>query len=80
MHLTGSYVTYAQVIDKINQRAKFGKNSVDISDFKDVAMENYHNAAIQGEIRNPLKYMESCIWNALITGSINLYAHFKRNF
>ena len=78
--LKGSHVTYAQVIRKINQVIKFGENYADISDVLEVAMDNYYAAAISTEIKNPLKYMESCIWDALLTGNVCMYSSLKKEF
>ena len=46
MALKGSITTYAKVIDKINQLAKFEDYYVDISEFADPARENYKRAAL----------------------------------
>ncbi len=78
MTLKGSYVSYAKVIDKINELAKFNSTYVDLSEFSDVAMSNFKEAAVDKEIKNPLQYMKSCIWDAMQTGSIGMYADLRR--
>lgn len=78
MNLKGAYVSYAKVIDKINQLAKFSDTYVDLSEFSEVAMTNFKQAAIEKEIRNPMQYMKSCIWDAMQTGSIGMYADLRR--
>ena len=78
MALKGSITTYAKVIDKINQLAKFEDYYVDISEFADPARENYKRAALDQDIRNPMQYMKSCIWDAMQTGSIGMYADIAR--
>lgn len=78
MALKGSITTYAKVIDKINQLAKFKDYYVDISEFADPARENYKRAALDQDIRNPMQYMKACIWDAMQTGSIGMYADIAR--
>ena len=78
MALKGSITTYAKVIDKINQIAKFEDYYVDISEFADPARENYKRAALDQDIRNPMQYMKACIWDAMQTGSIGMYADIAR--
>ena len=78
MELKGSITTYAKVIDKINQLAKFEDYYVDISEFADPARENYKRAALDQDIRNPMQYMKACIWDAMQTGSIGMYADIAR--
>ena len=78
MTLKGSITTYAKVIDKINQLAKFEDYYVDISEFADPAQENYKRAALDQDIRNPMQYMKACIWDAMQTGSIGMYADIAR--
>ena len=78
MALKGNITTYAKVIDKINQLAKFEDYFVDISEFADPARENYKRAALDQDIRNPMQYMKACIWDAMQTGSIGMYADIAR--
>jgi len=78
MALKGNITTYVKVIDKINQLAKFEDYYVDISEFADPARENYKRAALDQDIRNPMQYMKACIWDAMQTGSIGMYADIAR--
>lgn len=78
MALKGNITTYAKVIDKINLLAKFEDYYVDISEFADPARENYKRAALDQDIRNPMQYMKACIWDAMQTGSIGMYADIAR--
>lgn len=78
MTLKGAYVSYAKVIDKLNELAKFTSTYVDLSEFSDVAMNNFKQAAVDKDIKNPMQYMKSCIWDAMQTGSIGMYADLRR--
>lgn len=78
MKLKGSLVTYAKVIERINRLAKFEDTYVDISAFSETAMNNFTNAAVETEIKNPLQYMKSCIWDALLTGQVGMFADLRR--
>lgn len=78
MTLKGAYVSYAKVIDKLNQIAKFSNTYIDISEFSEVAMNNFKNAAVEKEIKNPMQYMKSCIWDAMQTGLVGMYADLRR--
>lgn len=78
MLLKGVYVTYTKVIDKLNQLARFDDCYVDLSEFLEPAMKNYIRGTELGEIRNPLAYMKSCIWDAMSTGDIELYSDLHR--
>jgi len=71
-------VTYEMVIEKINQLAKFEDWYIDITNFSELTINNFTNAILNKEIKNPLKYMKSCIWDAMITGNINMYADLKK--
>lgn len=46
MTLKGAIVSYAKVIDKINDLTEFHDTFVDISEFSDVAWDNYLLAAV----------------------------------
>lgn len=73
MNLKGAIVSYAKVIDKINELGKFYNWNVDFSDVLEPAMEHYILGASNSEIHNPLQYMKSCIWDVMITGNIGFY-------
>lgn len=79
MTLKGAVVTYAKVVDKLNQRANFDTYFVDLSEFMEPAMENYIRGAENTEIRNPTYYMMACIWDAMQTGNIGLYEQLRRD-
>lgn len=79
MKLKGSFVTYAKVIEKINQLAIFESDYVNISSFMETAMNDFKNAAAEKEIKNHLQYMKACIWNAMQAGQIGLYSLLKRD-
>src|SRR5690554_5629704 len=74
MTLKGSYVDYSMVIDKINQYAVFEKNAqgfnVMLTEFPDLARENFKAALLDREISNPLQYMKACIWDSMLTGNL----------
>lgn len=78
LQLKGSYVTYSKVIEKINAVAEFHKTCVSIDELVDGAMENFYKAASSTEIRFPLRYMQSCIWDALLSGNIEMYSNLRR--
>ena len=79
MVLKGCQISYAKVIDKINQSAIFYENHIDISEFAEPAMDNFYNACVNFNIKNPIQYMKSCIWDAMLTGSIRMFAQLKQD-
>ena len=79
MSLKGAVVSYAKVVDKLNERAVFESYYVDLSEFMEPAMENYIRGAENTEIRNPTYYMMACIWDAMQTGNIGLYEQLRRD-
>lgn len=78
MNLKGTLVTYSKVIDKINMIAKFNDEYVDMSEISEPAMSNYIKGSQMSEILNPLQYMKSCIWDAMLTGNISMYEDLYR--
>lgn len=78
MTLKGSYVDYSMVIDKINQYAVFEKNAqgfnVMLTEFPDLARENFKTALLDREISNPLQYMKACIWDSMLTGNLKKFS------
>lgn len=78
MTLKGSYVDYSMVIDKINQYAVFEKNAqgfnVMLTEFPDLARENFKAALLDREISNPLQYMKACIWDSMLTGNLKKFS------
>ena len=79
MTLKGAVVSYAKVVDKLNERAAFESYYVELSEFMEPAMENYIRGAENAEIRNPTYYMMACIWDAMQTGNIGLYEQLHRD-
>lgn len=78
MKLKGNFVTYSKVIDKINALADFHDTYIDMSDISEPAMSNYMRGSETNEICNPLQYMKSCIWDAMLTGNIGIYESLHR--
>ena len=74
----GETISYTQVIERFNSVVKFRDNTVDISNIADVAQNNFKNAAQETEIKNPKAYMQSCIWDAMITGNVSNATKNKR--
>ena len=80
MQLKGNSITCEKVISKLNQWLQCEQTGIQdsTSELVDAAMDNYYNAVIMKEVKNPLKYMEACIWDLLLTGNINMYSSLKR--
>ena len=78
MSLKGQLVTAAQVVDKLNEVSSFEEDYVDISSFFDVAFDNYAKAARAGDIKNPLGYMKTVIYQAMLTGNVSWLAFVER--
>lgn len=64
-------ISYAKVIDKINELAKFENSCIDISEFAEPAMDNFKKAVLEKNIKKPVAYMKSCIWDAMLTGNLS---------
>jgi len=71
MKINGSTVTNEQVFEHINRCAEFGKSYMSIAPITDSSMEHFATASSMQEIRNPLLYMQSCIWSALLAGGVS---------
>lgn len=78
MTFKGAMVSYSKIIDGVNYNARFGETFVDLSELSEPAMENYLRGSYLSEIRNPLQYMKSCIWDAMQTGNIAYYEDMRR--
>lgn len=78
MNLKGALVTYAKVIDKINELADFQDTYIDMSEISELVMSNYMKGSETKQIINPLQYMKSCIWDAMLTGNIGIYESLHR--
>lgn len=79
MNLKGTLVTYSKVIDKINELANFQDTYIDMSEISEPAMSNYMKGSEMNRIINPLQYMKSCIWDAMLTGNIGMYESLYRD-
>lgn len=78
-----AYVTYAMVIDKINE---IGNNSLDMNDSFTLAMfmfdvMNDYTKAVEKStiIKNPISYMQSCIWTRMQTGNVDTCSFMRRD-
>ena len=78
MNLKGALITYSKVIDKINTLADFQDTYIDMSEISEPAMSNYIKGSRIKEIINPLQYMKSCIWDAMVTENIGMYESLHR--
>ena len=79
LELKGDIVDGQNIIERINRLGVFEDEWVNIDDVVSVATDNFYHALGHKEIRNPLKYMQSCIWDALRTDGVTLYAGIKRD-
>ena len=79
MTLKNSILTYRKVVDRINELAEFNDTYVSLEEFMYPSMENYIKGSKNAEIRNPIRYMMACIWEALQTGNIGLYEQLYRD-
>ncbi len=70
----GSAVTYAKVIDMINQRIDWSYGLLNIMEFVHAFVFEFDDVSRQQEIRAVIPYMKSCIWNSLLTYKVKLNA------
>ena len=80
LELKGEVIEARNIIERINRLGIFEDEGVNIEDIVSVATDNFYHAIGHKEIRNPLKYMQSCIWDALRTDGVSLYAGLKKDF
>lgn len=78
MTLKGCGVTSAAVLERLNRLAVFEDGYVDLSEFSAPAMQNFERAVVEREVRSPVRYMMSCIWDAMQAGAVSLYADLRR--
>lgn len=78
MKLKSSLVKNTEVIDQLNSIARFENDYIDLSDLSEPAMQNYIEGAEGSDIRNPLQYMKSCIWDAMLSGNIKMYQSLRK--
>ena len=83
MFVRNAYVTYAMVIDKINE---IGNDTSDInapfslgSLMFDVMSDYTKGVEKSSIIQNPLAYMQSCIWTRMQTGIADAYSFMRRD-
>jgi len=76
MKYKGSHVTYAKVIDKINENIEIGDfyEFMSIQSFVDELIYDYETASKQYEIKAYVPYMKSCIWNCFMTHKVRFNA------
>lgn len=72
-------VTYANVIDKINQCIK-GEACKNIRNVIEQAVEDYIKASSKEEIKYPRKYIKSCILENFDTYELKFYSLFNRTY
>lgn len=72
-------VTYANVIDKINQSIK-GQPCKSIHSIIESSVEDYIKAASKDEIKYPRKYIKSCILENFDTYEVKLGSYFNRTY
>ena len=80
MNLKGSYTTYAKVYDKLSEFIEIEEEYMSIGDIMDNAIGDYIPACDFTQIKNPLGYMKSVIWNCLQTGNISVNSAIRRDF
>ena len=83
MFVRNSYVTYAMVIDKINE---IGNDTSDINapfslgTFMFDVMSDYTKGVEKSTIiQNPIAYMQSCIWTRMQIGIADAYSFMRRD-
>ena len=83
MYVRNAYVTYAMVIDRINEigndtsdsNAPFSLCSLMLDVMSDYTKGVEKSAIIQ----NPIAYMQSCIWTRMQTGNVDVYSFMRRD-
>ena len=83
MRIRNAYVTYAMVIDKINEignNPSNGSTEFTLTSFMFSAMQDYTKAVENSTIiKNPVAYMQSCIWSRMQSGDIDTYSFMRRD-
>ena len=77
MRFKGCLVSNQQIIERIDRLADFNRSFVDFSLITDTVINNFVHALSTQDIKNPLLYMKSCIWDILLTENINTYANME---
>lgn len=72
----GCIVSYAKVIDKINENINFGKNGeyMSLHNFIEEAIDDFQTASKRYEIKAYVPYMKSCLWNCFLTYKVKFHA------
>lgn len=73
----GSTVSYAKVIDRLNECIR---RDGWLNEFADEAIDDYILAASKKEIRDKKKYMKAVIWNSLSTYKVKFDSFFARTY
>lgn len=73
----GSSVSYAKVLDKINQCCKTDGS---LYNFVVETIDDYIKASKDTEIRDKCKYMKSIIWNSFSTYKVKCESYFNRTY
>jgi len=73
----GASVSYAKVIDKINEIVKRANS---LYEFAGETIDDYVSAAKEYEIKDKRKYMKSVIWNSLSTYKVKFDSFFARTY
>ena len=80
MFLNNSYVTYAKVYDKLIEQIDINDKYMSAGSIINNSINDYTEASLENEIRNPKKYMKAVIWNCLVSGDIKMVTDLRRNF
>lgn len=80
MKLNGTHITPLKVFEKVKQYIKFQNGNCYLEDLVDTATRDFEKACKETTIKNHLRYMQSCIWNAIQVGNIGVQALIKRDF
>lgn len=77
MTLNSQNVTYFKVYDRLTEYISFEEDEFcntycHLNNLVDNAMQDYKRGSLQTQIKNPQKYMQACIWNALHIGDIHM--------
>ena len=78
--IKNAHINYSMVIDKINELLLYSNTEeLSIWMFITDVITDYMKAAEVTDIKNPMAYMKSCIWNAMQIGDIKLYSILRQD-
>lgn len=80
MKLRGGLVSYAKVIEKLNNYIGIEGIGGDFYTIMQNILGDYKKAIMQTEIKNHMQYMKACIWNGLQIGDISTLAKIEHDF